>query len=322
MLNPHEPLKSYPVLRTLDLDEARSAVSARYCDHRLNLSRGREVDVRHNHVRGRHVSLNLLSYGADVRIDPGQLSDFYLVQIPLSGAARIQHRAEEIDSSPTCATLLNPDRPAQMEWTQECRKLMLQIDARFLTQVATDLSGAPLPGPVRFDPRVDLSQPSGQALRRLIVTAAEAIEAGKLAVSRSDLSLMHVELELARALLTHQGSNVSHLLRDPGAGLPARQIRMAVEYIHDNFAAELRLEDIAAAAGLHPRSLQLAFQKYLGQSPISYLRNVRLDVSRYHLSRRTNRQSVTEVAFDCGYSHLGRFSRDFRARFGHPPSQL
>ncbi|MCV3273676.1 AraC family transcriptional regulator [Roseobacter sinensis] len=312
-------LQSYRVLRTQDLDEARHAVAARYCDHRLDLQRGRQLDVRYNHARGEHISLNLLGYGGDVEIDPGALQSFYLVQLPLAGFARVVHRSEEIDASPLCGTILNPDRPTQMAWGADCTKLMLQIDSAFLRSVARDSLGVPLPGPVRFAPRIDMARPGGRLLKRHAMAVAAAIEAGTLSLCRKNLQLLATERELVQTLLEHQPSNISHFLAAFPRSVARHQVRRAQAFIHAHFAEDIRLEDIARAAGLHPRSLQIGFRDAIGVSPTTYLRNLRLDTALFHLSRRANRPRVTEVAHDCGFGHLGRFARDFRARFGQSP---
>ncbi len=315
-------LRSHAVLRTRDLDEARAAVAGRYCDHKLHLQSGMELDVAHNHARGMHLSLNLLSYGADVVIDPGELSAFYLLQLPLAGHARIWHRGEEVDADPLFGTLLNPDRPSKIVWGGDCRKLMVQVDADFLTQVAVEEIGTDLPGPIRFDPKVDLNAPGGQRLKALALAAAHAVDAGRLQLAPYDLSLLAMERALARTVLQTQPSNVSHLLYATRAPGSAYHLRRAIAYINANFQENISLDDIAAAAGVHRRTLQSLFRREVALTPMQYLKNTRLDRARYHLLRRHNRAPVTEIAFDCGYSHLGRFSRDFRARFGQAPRDV
>ncbi|MFK7880644.1 hypothetical protein [Roseobacter sp.] len=136
--------------------------------------------MRHNHVAGEHVSINYLHYGTDVEIDPGMLEDFYLLQVPLSGAAIVHHRGFEIFADQQTATLLNPDRDTRMHWSGDCRKLLLQIDKSFLDQIAQDLLGHPAPGPVRFIPVVDLQTKSGQHVVRILTQAAYMAGAGSL----------------------------------------------------------------------------------------------------------------------------------------------
>ncbi|MCV6591581.1 MAG: AraC family transcriptional regulator [Silicimonas sp.] len=314
-------LRRFNVLHSPDLDEARAAVARRYCDHRLDLVSGRRIDVVHNHVRGGRVSVNVLGYGAEVAINPGELRAFYLLQLPLQGAARIAHRGEEIDANPFCGTLLNPDRPTRMVWADACRKLMVQIDAAYLNRVAAEEIGAALPGRVRFDPKVPLAGDPGRRIRALSLFAARAFDTGRVSPGGQDLALMSLERQLALSFLRDQPSNVSHLLAAARPGCSEAHLKRAVAFIHDQAHENLGLEDIAAAAGVHPRTLQTAFRKSLGVTPIQFLRDVRLDRARFHLMRRHNRASVSEIAYDCGYSHLGRFSRDFKTRFGHAPSQ-
>ena len=314
-------LSAHRVLRTSDLDEARAAVSERYCDHKLDLASGASLSVAHNHVRGVNVSLNLLGYGGEVSINPGELQDFYLLQLPLSGSARILHRGEEVDANTRCGTILSPDRPSEMLWGSDCQKLMVQIDAGFLAQVATEATGTALPGPVRFSPRVDMALAPGKRLRNLSLSIARAIENEALSLHAS-LPLLSVERQITRALLDAQPSNISHMLSAAPPALSAPHLRRAVDFIQENHHRALTLSDIATASGAHPRTLQVGFRKAMGQSPTGYLRDVRLDHARYHLMQRRDRAAIAQIAFDVGYSHLGRFSRDFRERFGQSPSEI
>lgn len=314
-------LDAFAVLRTDDLCEARAAVAMRYCDHKLTLQRGRQLNMRYNHVRGENVSLNVLGYGGDVHINPGELQDFYLLQIPLQGSARICHRGQEFETGAQSASILNPDRPTKMEWRSDCTQLMLQVDAAFLNALAEQDAGGALPGPVRFAPNVDLATPDGRALKSLVLAKAKACETGSLDLNQSNLRALGSEHEIARALLALQPSNVSQCLQRPSGALLPRTLRRAVRYIHENYHHSLRLDDIAMACALHPRTLQAGFKSAMGLTPTAYLKKVRLDAARYMLLAKRDLESVTDVAYSCGFTHLGRFSRDYRTRFGESPSK-
>ncbi|MBK0328920.1 AraC family transcriptional regulator [Rhodobacteraceae bacterium F11138] len=313
-------LSGFSILRTEDLSEARAVVGRAFCDHRLGIRRGSRLRVRHDHVGGAEVSLNTLGYGAEVEIDPGQLQRFYLLQFPLAGGARIKHRGETVEAGADTATILNPDRDTRMIWGEGCRKLLLQINRGHLERVAEDLTGAPLQGPVRFDPRVDLTRAGGQRLFRQVTAAARAATCGHLWRTGAGLNETWAERELATVLLESQPSNISHMLWRTAQVPTSRELRRALDYVHANISEPLRVEDIAREAGLNVRSLQLGFKAAYGVSPMRYLRDVRLDAARYLLSRRQNRESVTQVAYSVGFTHLGRFSQDYRARFGTSPS--
>ncbi|MGC2655752.1 MAG: helix-turn-helix domain-containing protein, partial [Mycobacterium sp.] len=55
--------------------------------------------------------------------------------------------------------------------------------------------------------------------------------------------------------------------------------------------------------------------------PVTHLRNVRLDSARRMLTQPSDGTSVTNVALAAGFSHLGRFSREYSRRFGELPSE-
>jgi AraC-like DNA-binding protein len=54
---------------------------------------------------------------------------------------------------------------------------------------------------------------------------------------------------------------------------------------------------------------------------MSLLRTARLKQARLQLDAPRPGATVTEVALDCGFTHLGRFSSEYRRRFGELPSQ-
>jgi len=70
--------------------------------------------------------------------------------------------------------------------------------------------------------------------------------------------------------------------------------------------------------GVSRRSLQLAFQRVLGVSPLAYLRAARLGAARRSLKTAA---SVTEAATHLGFWHFGHFAKDYQAMFGELPSQ-
>ncbi|MFV0386402.1 AraC family transcriptional regulator [Paracoccus sp. (in: a-proteobacteria)] len=317
-----EYFADHPVLRTHDLDEARHRVAQQLCDHRLEIRhRSAPLSVRHNAVRGCNISVNYLSYGPEVSVDPGSQRPFYLLHLALSGKTAIQHRGEEMTASPALAAILNPDRGARLHWGESCRKLLFQIDRAHVEAVAVALTGAPLPGPIRFDMKVDLGTPQGRQLQRVVTACTSAVENGNLFRRPLRGGDLRAEYDLAHALLTLQRSNITHIIERADHRARPRAIRQAMNYIHANLSEPITLADIAAAADINVRTLQMGFQRDCGLSPMQVLRNARLDTARYRLMARQDAPSVSEAAYSAGFSHLGRFSRDYKDRFGHSPSE-
>lgn len=108
------------------------------------------------------------------------------------------------------------------------------------------------------------------------------------------------------------------LMADEAApsGVPAPVAAM-LAVIHAALRRPLRLEEVAAAAGLEATSAVRAFRRHLGQPPVAYHAALRLDLAAELLGRAA---SVAEVAQAVGFDDPFHFSRAFRARFGRPPS--
>lgn len=67
------------------------------------------------------------------------------------------------------------------------------------------------------------------------------------------------------------------------------------------------------------RTLQYSFQKETGQSPVHYLRALRLNAVRRSLLREPT-QRIADAAARQGFFHLSYFGREYRRLFREPPS--
>ena len=82
------------------------------------------------------------------------------------------------------------------------------------------------------------------------------------------------------------------------------------------------MAELAERAGVSSRTLQEAFHRELGVTPLEHLRLVRLDrVRRDLLDADPTATSVTDVAARWGFFHLGRFAQAYRSTFHELPSQ-
>jgi len=54
---------------------------------------------------------------------------------------------------------------------------------------------------------------------------------------------------------------------------------------------------------------------------MEYVKQVRLAKAREEMLATQGAKSVTSIAMEWGFNHLGHFARDYRARFGELPSQ-
>ncbi len=85
---------------------------------------------------------------------------------------------------------------------------------------------------------------------------------------------------------------------------------------------KLRVEDVCVFVGVGTRTLQRCFAAHVGMSPKAYILERRLNLAGLDLLRANfSKHLVSTVAQRNGFSHLGRFSVTYRARFGELPSE-
>lgn len=94
--------------------------------------------------------------------------------------------------------------------------------------------------------------------------------------------------------------------------------RRVYEYIVNNAETISSINAIAKDTGMSVSTLQRVFKDIYGRTAIEYLRGYRLEKARQLLLE--NKLSVTQVAYQVGYSNPSNFSNAFSKEFGYPPS--
>ena len=108
------------------------------------------------------------------------------------------------------------------------------------------------------------------------------------------------------------------LTRQHTLGQATQQIvRQAMAYIHTHFAEALSREDIARHVGISADYLTDCFRQELNITPMIYLRRYRILQARELLE--TTNLSMTQVAFNVGFSESAHFTRLFQREVGMTP---
>lgn len=107
------------------------------------------------------------------------------------------------------------------------------------------------------------------------------------------------------------------------AAVPAAEgtVRRAEEIMRARSDDHLSIAELAREVGVGMRSLQAAFVRARAMGPRDVLNRMRLERVRDRLRAPDPAETVTTIALDCGFAHLGRFSGAYREAFGEHPSQ-
>jgi AraC-like DNA-binding protein len=111
--------------------------------------------------------------------------------------------------------------------------------------------------------------------------------------------------------------------RLPDARSCRRVAERAQAYIETHYRESICLQDLCLAAEVSARTLQRCFRHCFDLTITEYLQAVRFDAARRALAAtHSAEQSVAQIALDHGFTHLGRFSVEFKQRFGIPAYSL
>ncbi len=98
-------------------------------------------------------------------------------------------------------------------------------------------------------------------------------------------------------------------------------VRRAVTFIDEHAHTDITIADIAAAAYVTVRAVQLAVRSHLDTTPTAYLRRVRLEHAHRQLQAAgPATTTITDVAYRWGFSNATRFAAYYRQAYGVPPS--
>lgn len=307
---------------TNDLDAAREHIGALFVPHQLDVIGRRQVlDVCISRARIEGVSLIYHRHGAHVCVRPQRLRDFFLLQIPIRGEAVITVENKEVHCSPRQAVMISPTLGFDMIFGEGCEQLIVRVERDDLEHHVEQQLGRCIDLPVEFAPAVPLTTIAAQEvttlLRFMTTTLIDTSGIGGSPVARK-----HMASLLISALTSCLDHNYRQEMLESGTRPRPTYISRAEEYIRKNVGEAIGPEEIAEAVEVSTRTLFAGFKTYLNTTPMRYLKDLRLDLVRERLIEMGPRQaSVTTVAMDYGFLHLGHFCAAYKQRFGELPRE-
>jgi AraC-like DNA-binding protein len=236
----------------------------------------------------------------------------------LGGAVRITSGRDTVACR---GPFLLPQEPYTSLW-EDLDVLTLSLDATVVQDQARALAGSDV---LRLE--FSGAAPVTPALGRY--WAGLTAHVGRDLLPRDEVMnnpLLRAEMtrSLATTLLhVFPNSFLEHLQAPAPAPQPGSgAVRRAVAFIDASLGEPIGLAEIAAAARMSPRGIQLAFRRERDTTPLEYLRDTRLAAAHADLvaAGPTTGVSVAAIAARWGFAHPGRFAAAYRRRYGQVPS--
>jgi AraC-like DNA-binding protein len=96
------------------------------------------------------------------------------------------------------------------------------------------------------------------------------------------------------------------------------RVRLAIQWIRNNFRDQLRVERLAEMAAMSVSAFHRHFKAATAMSPLQFQKQIRLLQARMLLI--AGAPTASSVAFDVGYESASQFGREYSRFFGLPPA--
>jgi AraC family transcriptional regulator len=247
---------------------------------------------------------------------PGGMTE-HLIFVSLADGHLIRESGGEISDSDfeTGHVSIHPgNRPVRWAWDTRLSFAMLALEPEYLDKVAREVFDLD-PAQVELLTVERQRDPVITGIAGNLMREVMSADAGSrlYAESLADVLAVH----LVRNYTQHPGP-----IETDRTTVAPRGVTQAVNFIHENYAKDMSLADMAAAAHLSPYHLTRVFKKATGVSPHQYLLQVRVNSARSLLTAGAGGRSLAEVAAAVGFSDQSHLTRHFKRMLGVTPKQL
>jgi AraC family transcriptional regulator len=203
--------------------------------------------------------------------------------------------------------------PAKMPffccWDSDDRFLQIRIASEFVQNVAIETIGGNLDR-LELIPEFRTRDCQIEAIGMMLLTELQQEYSG------SRLYVDALTNVLAVHLLRQYATTKPQLTIYTG-GLPQRQLRQVLDYIHDHLDQDIKLADLAALLTMSRFHFSHLFKLSIGISPYQYLLQQRIERAKQLLKQSD--QSIMNIAFLCGFNSHSHLSKQFRQFTGITP---
>ncbi|MFJ2828777.1 AraC family transcriptional regulator [Streptomyces sp. NPDC087263] len=308
---------------TRAVEEAHAAINAHYYDFRLDVLGETDdfvTDLSVVDLGG--LTVGKISFGTPIRARTGELG-FYNLAVPLTGSHSARQGRGPTSYATTSRTVVFDPAGDMLidDWSPDCAIITVKVDkAALVRQLETLLGRAVHRRPV-IAPIIDTSRGPGRSWTNLVSWSLldRDVPNGLL---QQPMFARRIEQALLEGLLLASDHQYRAALEAPPPSMRPAAVKRVMDAVRERPAEPYDASQLAVIAQVSLRTLQEAFRKNLGMSPMTYVNEVRLQRVREQLRvSAPGTVTVSDVAYRWGFAHLGRFAHRYRARFGESPSQ-
>lgn len=304
-----------------DVDELREALSALFSPVHLELDRGERLcGTRISKTVLRKSVVAYHRIGANCVDGPLAPIDFHVLGVPMSGTHTVKMGKSEVHAGVDRPLVLSGGGVPRIRHSRDTGILSWVILDEVLRDHLSAWLGRTSSPAIRFSTALDSSKSSTASFLESFGSFVRQLDRDG-SILEHPAALASFENALITGMLLGLDHNLVDLLHKPQPDAGAAMVRRVEAYLEAHASEPIDMLILARTTDHSVRSIHRAFQLYRDYTPMSFLADVRMRLARRMLLDARGGARVTTIAFECGFSHLGRFAVDYKRRFGESPSE-
>src|ERR1700730_13383868 len=217
-----------------------------------------------------------LAFDVDTWIRCAEERPYYQVNVLAAGQMELLHRGSSVASSPGLANVCLPEGElAVPRWGAGSRMIALRVNRNVLEDALSEALGRQLTTQIEFKPSLVTTKGLARTWMHLFTVLAQDISRPDSALTQPLVASPFVH-SLIYALLLAADHPYREVLGSHAKFVAPQAIRPAVDIIEAEPQLPLTVASLAGLCHISSRALQQGFVRYMGMSPMTYVRQVRL----------------------------------------------
>ena len=242
----------------------------------------------------------------------------YTIKYVIDGVKHYNYNNQNIEVSKSQYLILNNDSLITTEAKKGTKGLSLFLSSKLINEISHFYSRSN--SSIKFLEIIQRN--SNQKVNNLLSQIVYLYENNQIGLKQQidDLFIAISELIVQEQLsIDNNFMNLKVVKHDTKREL-YKSIIETKEYLNDNFRDRISLEIISRDVGISKYYLHRLFREINGNTPLEYLKNIRLEKAKNKL--QYSKDSIFEIASKCGFDNTAYFSNVFKKHVGLSPTQF
>jgi AraC-like DNA-binding protein len=316
------PLSFSPIAKTTSADETEHLFQQQVIASRiLSVKKGDDFSVEMNGVLIGRSALTHLRHLSDYDVDHGSVDSNGKVIFAFGYGSLLtsSFNGETVALNRSAIVINNPIDLEQTRTAQSCEVIIKSPvqDLKERLQIILDRS---ISRELVFEPSVSMDKGVGAHARSTLFYILNSLDSDPTLLD-NPLLVANFEELIFGILLALPNSYSAELLAPGDKSTAPAIVCRAEEFMEANAASPIAIADVLSHTACSRKALFTSFRKFRNYTPLNFLADARLRLAHQRLCDASNSESVTSIAYNSGFSHMGRFSEIYHKRYGVKPSE-